>query len=90
VRKVKSEITRARLWFALIAVCLSLLPSVTAQQGGTTRYTYDDNGRLRSVTLPNGDRATYTYDAAGNIVSITRDVFVSITEFTPASGAQGT
>src|ERR1051325_5041707 len=66
--------------------------TVTAQQGGITRYTYDDNGRLRSVTLPSGETVVYQYDAAGNLVSITRQSapVPTITGFTPTVGAPGT
>ncbi len=43
-----------------------------AQQGGTTRYVYDDNGRLRAVVSPSGEAAVYEYDAAGNFTTIRR------------------
>jgi YD repeat-containing protein len=82
------------LFPAILALLLAgLVPLVVcAQQGGMTRYTYDDNGRLRSVTLPNGDTEVYQYDAAGNIVSITRQraPLPTISGFTPATGTPGT
>ncbi len=75
---------------AFVIACIAITPSINAQQGGTTRYFYDDNGRLRSVILPTGQMAIYQYDAAGNIVSILHQLTtVTITEFTPTSGRAG-
>ena len=42
-------------------------PAIHAQQGGTTRYVYDDNGRLIAVISPTGEANVYEYDAAGNV-----------------------
>src|ERR1700742_4856204 len=50
----------------------SLLQPLAAQQGGTTRFLYDKNGRLHVVALPDGQGASYDYDPAGNITSIRR------------------
>src|SRR5437660_12661906 len=36
-------------------VCGALISSTTAQQGGTTSYVYDDNGRLHAVISPSGE-----------------------------------
>lgn len=77
---------------ALVFLCL-LMPLLTlAQQGGRVTYVYDNNGRLRAVVLPTGEAAMYKYDAAGNIVSISRGIYttVSIIEFTPTAGQEGT
>lgn len=46
--------------------------SVAAQQGGTTRYIYDANGRLRAVVSATGEVAVYDYDQAGNPTAIRR------------------
>src|SRR5205814_10249258 len=53
-------------------VCSALISSTPAQQGGTTSYVYDDNGRLHAVISPSGEAVVYEYDAAGNITSIRR------------------
>ncbi|WP_431264069.1 IPT/TIG domain-containing protein [Roseateles chitinivorans] len=56
-----------------------------------TGYVYDDLGRLVQVVLPNGSGTQYVYDAAGNITAV-RAVnagTLSITSFTPESGAPG-
>jgi YD repeat-containing protein len=60
----------AALVFAIVCVAVSL--SVNAQQGGTTRYVYDENGRLHVVISPTGEAVVYEYDAAGNLTSIQR------------------
>ena len=63
--------TFAALVFAIACTAASL--SVTAQQqGSTTRYVYDENGRLHAVISPMGEAVVYEYDAAGNITSIQR------------------
>ena len=53
-------------------VCSALISSTPAQQGWTTSYVYDDNGRLHAVISPSGEAVVYEYDAAGNITSIRR------------------
>ncbi len=40
--------------------------TVTAPNGATTTYVYDDLGNLRSLASPDTGTTTYTYDAAGN------------------------
>ena len=37
-----------------IAIALTIPLVLRAQQGGTTRYVYDNNGRLVSVISPTG------------------------------------
>jgi YD repeat-containing protein len=62
-----------------------------AQQGGTTQYVYDDNGRLTAVISPSGEAAVYEYDAAGNFTAIRRvtaDQF-QIFSFSPSRGSVG-
>ncbi len=56
-----------------LTLILSLTPArAQAQQGGTTRFVYDDNGRLTAVIAPDGEAAVYHYDAAGNSTAIRR------------------
>lgn len=81
---------------ALATLCLALVLVIVTEvvyaQGGTTRYVYDNNGRLRGVIAPNGEANIYEYDAAGNITAIrhlTADD-LEIIEFTPHEGAIGT
>lgn len=63
-----------------------------AQQAGTTRYVYDDNGRLRAVIAPNGEAGIYEYDAAGNLKNIRRNTAnqLEILDFSPRQGVPGT
>lgn len=56
-----------------LTLILTLTPTrAQAQQGGTTRFVYDDNGRLTAVIAPSGEAAIYDYDAAGNSTAIRR------------------
>jgi YD repeat-containing protein len=82
---------RRKLAALLIAAILALPLGVAAQQGGTTFYVYDANGRLSVVIAPDGEAAVYQYDAAGNFTSITRITATTfqVYGFTPASGALG-
>ena len=58
---------------ALLLLIISAAPwPAAAQQPTTTRYVYDDNGRLRAVITPTGEAAIYDYDPAGNITAIRR------------------
>ena len=65
---------RNRIIGAIVALTLVMIqpPYAPAQHGGTTRFVYDDNGRLTSVVAPNGEAAIYDYDAAGNFTAIRR------------------
>lgn len=75
----------------LMVVFIATISSTQAQQGGTTTYVYDDNGRLHAVISPTGEAVVYEYDAAGNITSIRRlaaDVLV-IFSFSPHEGLPG-
>ena len=77
---------------ALIALICTVTPlSVAAQQGGTTTYVYDDNGRLHAVISPTGEAVVYDYDAAGNITSIRRLAAdaLAIFSFSPHEGMPG-
>src|SRR5262245_42156224 len=75
---------------ALLLFCASA-SAVIAQQSTTTRYIYDDNGRLRAVVSPTGEAAIYDSDPAGNITAIRRlgvDGF-ELLSFAPTVGAVG-
>lgn len=69
---------------------MSILP-VSAQQGNTTTYVYDANGRLSAVIGPTGEAAVYEYDAAGNITAIRRLAAstLAILSFSPHEGLPG-
>jgi YD repeat-containing protein len=73
-----------------VVICFFSSPTL-AQQATTTRYTYDENGRLKSVILPTGEAAIYNYDAAGNITSIQRIAVngLALQDFSPREGAIG-
>ena len=75
----------------LIAVFTTSPLSVVAQQGGTTTYVYDANGRLHAVISPAGEAAVYEYDAAGNITAIRRLAAnaLAILSFSPHEGMPG-
>lgn len=74
----------------LLILGISLL-SANAQQGNTTTYVYDANGRLHAVISPAGDAVVYEYDAAGNITSIRRlaATTLAILSFSPHEGLPG-
>lgn len=79
----------ACLWLVLAFATGQL--SALAQQGGTTRYVYDDNGRLRAVVSPTGEAAVYEYDAAGNFTAIRRLAAnaLELLDFFPKQGVPG-
>jgi len=62
-----------------------------AQQGGTTTYVYDEDGRLIAVISPAGEASVYEYDAAGNFTAIRRLTpnDLSILAFSPSHGPIG-
>jgi YD repeat-containing protein len=100
--RVASRIRQKRGFFALraplfVTACLLsflLLISLqtSAQQGGTTTYVYDDDGRLHAVLSPLGEAAVYEYDAAGNFTAIRRLTpnELELLTFTPHQGPVGT
>ncbi len=85
-----------KIWLLItlgMATLCALAPlRVSAQQGGVTRYVYDNIGRLRAVISPNGEAAIYDYDPAGNFTAIQRLTAndFEVLEFTPREGAIGT
>ena len=84
-KRIIGAITVLSLVVALTA------PDARAQQGGTTRFVYDDNGRLTAVVSPNGEAAVYDYDAAGNFTAIRRISADTLTllAFFPHEGGAG-
>lgn len=74
----------------LVALIFIILP-VSGQQPATTRYIYDNNGRLKAVILPTGEATVYEYDLAGNLTAIRRNptTLVEIFSFTPQGGVPG-
>jgi YD repeat-containing protein len=79
---------------ALCVLSIGLLigSPVQAQQGGTTSYVYDEDGRLHAVLSSTGEAAVYEYDAAGNFTSIRRLTpdDLELLSFTPHQGPVGT
>ena len=76
----------------LLIVIFTTSPlSALAQQGGTTTYVYDANGRLHAVISPAGEAVVYEYDAAGNITEIRRLAAntLAILSFSPHEGMPG-
>ena len=90
--KVKTKLLRYVFGtFLLMVVCAATTSLIQAQQGGTTTYVYDDNGRLHAVISPAGEAVVYEYDAAGNITSIRRLAAdaLAILSFSPHEGMPG-
>ncbi len=88
---MRKRILRSFPIFLLVVVFSTSLLSATAQQGNTTTYVYDANGRLHAVIYPAGDTVVYEYDAAGNITSIRRvpATTLAILSFSPHAGIPG-
>lgn len=76
----------------LLSILLLICFPAKAQQGGTTTYVYDDDGRLHAVLSPIGEAAVYEYDAAGNFTAIRRLTpnELELLSFTPHQGPVGT
>jgi YD repeat-containing protein len=87
----KSIFQRALRKLAAVGLTLCLAYSALARQGGTTRYVYDENGRLHAVIAPSGAAVVYEYDAAGNITAIRRLAAdeLAILSFSPHEGLPG-
>jgi YD repeat-containing protein len=88
---VKNRIVRGFATALLIVIFTTSPFSAFAQQGGTTTYVYDANGRLTAVISPAGEAAVYEYDAAGNITAIRRLAAnaLAILSFSPHEGMPG-
>ncbi len=88
---MRKTILRSFATLLLVVVFTASLLSAGAQQGGTTTYVYDDNGRLHAVISPSGEAVVYEYDAAGNITAIRRLAAdsLSILSFSPHEGLPG-
>jgi YD repeat-containing protein len=88
---VKNRIPRGFATVLLIVIFTTSPLSALAQQGGTTTYVYDANGRLHAVISPAGEAAVYEYDAAGNITAIRRLAAnaLAILSFSPHEGMPG-
>lgn len=89
--KNRNLISRAVVALFIVVACLSFPALLSAQQGGTTRYVYDDAGRLRAVITPTGEAVVYEYDAAGNPTAIRRVTMdtLEILAFAPGEGSVG-
>lgn len=83
---------RTLMALVLAASCAAATLTAPAQQGGTTRYVYDDNGRLHAVIAPSGETAIYEYDAAGNLTAVRRlpPDALALFNFSPREGYYGT
>ncbi len=88
---MRKRILRSFPIFVLVVVFSTSLLSATAQQGNTTTYVYDANGRLHAVIYPVGDAVVYEYDAAGNITAVRRvpATTLAILSFSPHEGIPG-
>lgn len=83
---------KIRIIYGIIALMLVVAPPrAQARQGGTTRFVYDDNGRLTAVIAENGEAAVYDYDAAGNFTAIRRISadMLTLLAFFPHEGGAG-
>jgi hypothetical protein len=89
---IRKNLQCAVMAIVLLAGMVVLSQPVAAQQGGVTRYVYDQNGRLRAVISPNGEAAVYEYDPAGNFTAIRRlgANACEALEFSPRQGPFGT
>lgn len=82
---------RARKALATASLALCVSASASAQQGGTTRYLYDESGRLHVVISPSGEAVVYEYDAAGNPTAVRRLAAdaLALFNFSPREGFFG-
>jgi YD repeat-containing protein len=87
-RKLRTLLVVCVLAFA---ACLAWPTAMQAQQGSTSRYVYDDTGRLRAVISPTGEAVVYEYDPAGNVTNIRRLTgdSLEIFNFSPQEGQAG-
>jgi YD repeat-containing protein len=89
IDNARNPMLRVLAAFIFIVVLMTAAPA--AQQGGTTRYVYDDNGRLRAVVSPAGETAIYEYDLAGNFTAIRQLAAdaLELLDFFPKQGVSG-
>lgn len=93
INKLKNRQQELIRWFGSALITLAVITYALAQQPATSRYFYDDKGRLIKVIDSAGNAAEYIYDPAGNIVEIKRStvaVALSIFNFSPQQGGSGT
>jgi len=83
---------RALATAGLLSIILMTGLPAGAQQGGTSTFVYDDDGRLHAVLSPLGEAAIYEYDAGGNFTAIRRLTpnDLELLSFTPREGPVGT
>ena len=86
-----STFKRALTVLAAAALALCVASASMARQGGTTRYVYDENGRLHAVITPSGEAVVYEYDAAGNLTAVRRLAAdaLAVFAFSPRAGIYG-
>src|SRR5438132_545519 len=68
----QSKFIRSIAWVATCFVIAALVAWPAAISADTSKYFYDELGRLAAVIDGQGNVAVYTYDAVGNLVSIQR------------------
>lgn len=85
---MRKILLRTFVTFLFATVCTAWPSSATAQQGGTTTYVHDDNGRLQAVISPTGEAVVYEYDAVGNVTAIRRvaNDSLAVLNFSPREG----
>ncbi len=88
---MRNRILHAFASLILAIACFVLPMPVAAQQGGTTTYVYDDNGRLHAIITPTGEAVVYEYDAAGNATAVRRLAAdaLELFSFSPHEGIPG-
>lgn len=88
---MKKHIFRRALAALLTGLLLCVTSSTLARQGGTTRYIYDEAGRIHVVISPTGEAVVYDYDAAGNVTAVRRLAAdaLALFGFSPREGIYG-
>jgi YD repeat-containing protein len=87
----RKPLQRALAALVASSLVLGIAAATLARQGVTTRYVYDENGRLQAVVSPTGEAAVYEYDAAGNIKAVRRLAAdaLALFSFSPHEGMYG-
>src|SRR5437879_10174807 len=92
----QSKFIRSIAWVATCFLIAALVAWPAAISADTSKYFYDELGRLAAVIDGQGNVAVYTYDAVGNLISIQRFTSsggggaIGIFFFSPTSGLVGT